>query len=127
MAVGTPYNGGQSPLEAAAIAARNKLLPTNTYNSFAAANEYGATHTRAISDQTTPVYGKGSGQFLDINNYAGVGGSYDINGNQANAIGSGRIPMFAMNSSLWGYGPQGLGMTEYQHPNTAANTGQVII
>ena len=28
----TPYNGGQSPLEAAAIAARNVLLPVNTYN-----------------------------------------------------------------------------------------------
>ena len=121
------YNGGQSPLEAAAIAARATLLPTNIYNNAAPANEYTATHTRALSDNTTPVYGKGSGGFLDIDNYAGVGGDWDINGNQANSVGSGRIPAFALNNSTWGYGPTGLGMTPYQHPNTAGNVGQVII
>lgn len=123
----TVYNGGQSPLEAAAIAARATLLPINTYNSAAPANQYTATHTRALSDNTTPVYGKGSGGFLDIDNYAGVGGDWDINGNQSNSVGSGRMPAFALNGSTWGYGPSGLGMTPYQHPNTAGNVGQVII
>lgn len=123
----TPYNGGQTPLEAAAIAARATLLPINTYNSVAPANQYSATHTRAVSDSTTPVYGKGSGGFLDIDNYAGVGGDWDINGNQANSVGSGRLPAFSLNNSTWGYGPNGLGMNPYQHPNTSGNIGQVII
>lgn len=127
MPVGSPYNGGQSPLEAAAIAARSTLLPINTYNNADQSNEYTATHTRAVSDQTTPVYGKGSGQFLDIDNYAGVGGDYDINGNQNLYIGSGRVPSFAMNGGLWGYGPQGLGMQNYTSPDTSANIGQVVI
>jgi hypothetical protein len=39
-------------------------------------NQYGATHTRAISDKNSPIHGKGSGQFLDIYNY-GVGGDWD--------------------------------------------------
>jgi len=123
----TPYNGGQSPLEAAAIIQRNTLLPINTYNNAAVANEYTATHTRAISDSTTPIYGKGSGNFLDIQNYAGVGGDWDINGNQGNSVGSGRNPAFGLNGSTWGYGPAQIGMQNYQHPNTSANKGQVII
>jgi hypothetical protein len=127
MAVGTPYNGGQSPLEAAAIAARATLLPINTYNSVAPANQYNPTHTRAISDATTPIYGKGSGQFLDIENYGGVGGDYDINGNTILYLGSGRNPQLSYNSSLWGYGPVGLGMQNYQHPDTSGNIGQVVI
>jgi hypothetical protein len=123
----TPYNGGQSPLEAAAITQRNMLMAISTYNNAAAANNYTATHTRAVSDSTTPIYGKGSGQFLDIDNYGGVGGDWDINGNQLNSAGSGRMPAFALNSSTWGYGPNGLGMQNYQIPNTAGNVGQVII
>ena len=126
MPVGTPYNGGQSPMEAAAIAARITLLPINTYNNASFSNEYSATHTRALSDQTTPIWGKGSGQFLDINNYGGVGGSYDTNGNQIYA-GSGRLPIMGMNNSLWGYGPNGLNMTNYQQPDSSLNIGQVII
>jgi hypothetical protein len=123
----TPYNGGQSPLEAAAITQRNILMAISTYNNAAAANNYTATHTRAVSDATTPIYGKGSGQFLDIDNYGGVGGDWDINGNQWNSVGSGRNPAFALNGSTWGYGPAGVGMQNYQHPNTAGNVGQVII
>jgi hypothetical protein len=123
----TPYNGGQSPLEAAAIIQRNTLLPINTYNNAASANEYTATHTRAISDTTTPIYGKGSGNFLDITNYQGVGGDWDVNGNQVNSVGSGRNPAFGLNGSTWGYGPNQIGMTNYQSPNTSANLGQVII
>ncbi len=123
----TIYNGGQTPLEAAAIAARIAILPINTYNNTAPSNEYSATHTRALSDTTTPIYGKGSGGFLDIDNYAGVGGDWDINGNQANAIGSGRNPALTMNSSTFGYGPAGLNMTPYVAPNTSGNIGQVVI
>ena len=127
MPIGSPYNGRQSPLEAAAIIQRNTLLPINTYNNAAVSNEYTATHTRALSDNTTPIYGKGSGGFLDIDNYSGVGGDWDINGNQPNSVGSGRNPAFTLNGSSWGYGPNGLGMQNYQHPNTAGNVGQVII
>ena len=123
----TVYNGNQSPLEAAAIAARATLIPINTYNNFAVANEYTATHTRALSDATTPIYGKGSGQFLDIDNYGGVGGDWDVNRNASNSVGSGRNPQMSLNNATWGYGPNGLGMTNYQHPNTSLNIGQVII
>lgn len=123
----TVYNGGQSPLEAAAIAQRNVLTPLNTYNNYAAANTYGATHTRAKSDTTTPIYGKGSGQFLDIFNYAGVGGDWDINGNQANSIGSGRNPEIILNAGLWGYGPTQVAGSDYTMPNMTLNIGQVII
>ena len=127
MPVGSPYNGGQSPLEAAAIAQRAFLIPANTYNNAAAANEYSATHTRALSDTLTPIYGKGSGQFLDIENYAGVGGEWDVNGNQSNSVGSGRNPLLTLNSATWGYGPAGLGYSGYVSPNTSLNIGQVII
>lgn len=123
----TPYNGQQSPLEKAAIEARKNLIVKNNYNNEADANRYTATHTRALSDATTPIYGKGSGDFLDIENYNGVGGEWDIHGNQGNAVGSGRNPAMGLNGSTWGYGPAGLGMTHYQHPDTDANLGQVII
>jgi hypothetical protein len=123
----TPYNGGQSPLEAAAIAARNILLPSNTYNNASATNEYSATHTRAVSDASTPIYGKGSGGFLDINNYAGVGGDWDVNGNPLNSVGSGRNNNIILNSGIWGYGPAAISGSDYIHPNTSLNIGQVII
>ncbi len=127
MPVGIPYNGGQSPMEAAAIAQRAILIPINIYNNYAPANEYTATHTRALSDQTTPVYGKGSGQFLDIFNYGGVGGDYDINGNQALYAGSGRNPEIVLNAGLWGYGPSQIAGSDYTHPDTSLNVGQVVI
>lgn len=126
MPVGTPYNGQQSPLEAAAIAARATLIPINIYNSASPSNKYSSTHTRAVSDSTTPINGKGSGGFLDIDNYGGVGGEYDKNGNSLYA-GSGRNPEIGLNNSLWGYGPSGLGMVNYQHPDTSKNIGQVVI
>lgn len=120
-------NGGQSRLEIAAIAARNTLIPKNLYNNADDANRYSAKHTRALSDQTTPVYGKGSGGYLDITNYAGVGGDWDINGNAAFSMGSGRVPQIALNNSTWGYGPTQMGLQEYKHPDTSQNIGQVII
>ena len=116
----------QSKLESAAIIARKDNLVKNTYNSDSNSNEYSGTHTRAVSDSTTPIYGKGSGGFLDITNYGGVGGDLDING-MSSIPGSGRIPAFALNSSTWGYGPTALGMQTYEHPDTGLNIGQVII
>jgi hypothetical protein len=122
----TIYNGGQSPLEAAAIQARNSLIPINTYNYYADANKYSAIHTRALSDQTTPVYGKGSGEFLDINNYDGVGGQFDVIGTQTQA-GSGRNQQITLNAVTWGYGPNQIAGSYYTQPNTSLNVGQVII
>ncbi len=45
-------------LEEAAIAARNKLIAVNYYDNVDDANNYGATHTRALSDelQTQQIY-----------------------------------------------------------------------
>ena len=120
-----PTTGGQSKLEAAAIAARNTLIAINTYDSVDEANNYTATHTRALADNETPVQGKGTGQYLDIDNYD-AGGSIDINGSGTN-VGSGRNAAIALNGAQWGYGPVGLGLQNYQAPNTGANTGQVSI
>ncbi len=100
-------------LEQAAIAARNATLPINTYNDDSSGNEYSATHTRALSDQNTPVAGKGTGVFLDTYN---GGGSLDINGNPA-AAGSGRIQNVASN--------QFNDLNTYQYPDTSGNEGQV--
>lgn len=115
-------DGGQSALEVAAIAQRNKLLPINIYNSTAPANEYSATHTRALADQATPHYGKGTGTFLDIYNYNG-GSDWDIFGNQSNAIGSGRNPAFSNNFATWGYD----NTHSYLQPDMSKNIGQVVI
>ncbi len=75
-----------------------------------------------MADQKTPHYGKGTGGYLDITNYE-AGSDWDIHGNQANAIGSGRNPAFANNGATWGYNPT----TLYKHPDTSKNKGQVII
>jgi len=114
--------GGQSALESAAIAQRNILIARNTYNNEAASNNYSPVHTRALADQVTPHYGKGTGQYLDIYNY-NAGSDWDILGNQANSIGSGRNPAFANNYSTWGYDNTNF----YAHPDTSGNIGQVII
>lgn len=119
-------NGGQSKLEEAALEARKKNIVKNTYNSFDENNNYTAKHTRALADNETPNYGKGTGNYLDVDNYK-AGSDIDINGNQTNAIGSGRNPAMALNSSTWGYGPDGLGLTPYTAPDTSKNSGQVII
>lgn len=99
-------------LEQAAIAARDNLVGFNTYKGDDNSNNYTATHTRALSDQTTPVYGKGTGTFLDTYN---GGGSLDINGNPA-AAGSGRIQNKAFNQ----YNEN----NQYEHPDTSGNEGQ---
>ena len=115
-------DGGQSALEIAAIAQRTALIPLNTFNGLDLANEYTATNTYALADSKTPHYGKGTGNFLDIQNYA-AGSDWDINGNPSVALGSGRNPAFANNLATWGYGPA----NNYLTPDTSKNTGQVII
>lgn len=115
-------DGGQSALEVAAIAARNKLIPNNIYNNADDANQYSAKHTRALADQDTPHYGKGTGQFLDIYNFD-AGSDWDVFGNQANSQGSGRNPAFANNLGTWGYDNSHY----YVLPDTSKNTGQVTI
>ncbi len=114
--------GGQSALEAAAIEQRKFLIPKNIYNNEDDANNYSAVHTRAIADQLTPHYGKGTGTYLDIYNYNG-GSDWDIFGNQANSVGSGRNPAFANNYGTWGYDNNHY----YQSPDTSKNIGQVVV
>ena len=114
--------GGQSALEVAAIRQRSILIPINTYNNSALANEYSATHTRALSDTLTPHYGKGTGNYLDIHNY-NAGSDWDVFGNPSIALGSGRNPAFGLNYTTWGYDNK----NDYKHPNTSKNIGQVII
>lgn len=102
-------------LEEAAIAARLRLIASNSYNNSADANNYGATHSRAISDDVTPERGKGTGIFLDTFN----GGTLtDIEGNPAIA-GSGRKGNTVINQ----YDED----EPYKHPDTSENKGQVII
>jgi len=114
--------GGQTALEQYAINQRKVLIPKNIYNNEDKANNYSQTHTRALADQTTPNYGKGTGNFLDINNY-NAGSDWDKLGNPAVAVGGGRNPMFANNLATWGYGVN----SNYKKPDTSKNIGQVII
>jgi hypothetical protein len=66
--------------------ARNNHIIKNTFNDVTDENHYSRTHTRAMSDEETPVHGKGTGVELDT---ANGGGSVDINGD-ASVAGSGR-------------------------------------
>lgn len=105
----------QSKLEQIAIAQRANLLPFNYYNSADSNNNYSATHTRALSDDLTPVNGKGTGVYLDT---ANGGGSLDIYG-IAQAAGSGRIGNITFNFYNSGNG--------YTTPDMSGNIGQVTI
>ena len=110
-------------LETAAIAQRAILTTPNNYkqdwnNPQNNNNQYSPTHTRALSDTATPVYGKGTGGFLDTGNY-GAGGEYDKNGNPS-ILGSGRNNAIIQNQAQWGYGPTKV----YTAPITTGNAGQ---
>lgn len=102
-------------LQDIAIAQRNKLLASNTYDNADPSDNYTAKHTRALSDNLTPVQGKGTGIFLDTNN---GGGSIDIYGNPAYA-GSGRLPQLSANEFD--------AENTYKAPDTSKNTGQVTL
>jgi len=109
-------------LEQLAIEQRAKLINPNTYNHDWKlnnnSNEYSPTHTRALADTKTPIYGKGTGQFLDTENYK-AGGELDINGSPI-INGSGRNNAFILNTAKWGYGPS----QTYKAPDTTSNYGQ---
>ena len=102
-------------LEEAAIAARQQLLTNNTFNNFDISSNYSAIHTRAKSDDVTPIHGKGTGVSFDSTN---GGGYYDIYGTP-NAAGSGRIGNTIIN--------QFNSDNTYKHPDTTGNVGQVTI
>lgn len=102
-------------LEEAAIAARQQLLTNNTFNNFDINNNYSATHTRAKSDDTTPIHGKGTGVPFDS---ANGGGYYDIYG-VGEAAHSGRIGNTVLNQFDSNNG--------YTQPDTSGNVGQVTI
>ena len=102
-------------LEIAANAARNANTAFNTYNNADDSNNYSATHSRALSDNATPVNGKGTGIFLDTSN---GGGSQDING-APDAAGSGRLQNVAVNAFNEA--------NQYNHPDTSGNVGQVVL
>tara|TARA_R110000868_G_scaffold19400_7_gene83593 strand:+ start:5067 stop:5414 length:348 start_codon:yes stop_codon:yes gene_type:complete len=101
----------ESKLGMLAAIARKSNIVKNGFNGESDANNYSATHTKAMSDQETPIQGKGTGIYLDTYN---GGGDMDINGNPMYA-GSGRLAAIANNTSKWGYGPSS--------PYTAPDTG----
>ncbi len=105
----------QSELEKIAILARKDNLVKNVYNDDTSANNYNATNTRALSDTTTPIQGKGTGVFLDIYN---GGGDFDINGDPA-IPGTGRKKNIGVNEYN--------SINDYTEPDTSLNKGQVII
>jgi hypothetical protein len=81
--------------------ARKNNIIKNAFNGEADANGYSATHTKALSDQETPIKGKGTGVYLDTYN---GGGELDVLGNP-NYAGSGRLAAIAYNQSQWGMSP----------------------
>lgn len=103
----------QTKLEEVAISQRASLTTKNVYNSSDPSKNYTAKHTRALSDDETPIQGKGTGVFLDTNN---GGGSYDIYGNPA-IPGSGRKA--GMSSNKYD------GENTYKAPDMSKNSGQV--
>lgn len=103
----------RSKLDLLAEEARKKNITKNAYNGEDDANAYSATHTKALSDNTTPVKGKGTGVYMDTYN---GGGDMDINGNPIYA-GSGRLAAIANNTSKWGYGPD----SPYSAPQIEGN------
>ena len=92
---------------------RNNAISINTIQwSYGPITPYSVINTRALSDTTTPIYGKGTGIFLDTTN---GGGEYDINGNQINFPGSGRGPLMAYNYSIWTFGTTTWYSMTHQH------------
>jgi hypothetical protein len=106
---------GQSKLEQVGIQKRNELIAGNTFNYVSPTNQYSVNHTRALSDDITPVQGKGTGIPLDSTN---GGGSYDIHGHPEYP-GSGRIHSVSVNEYN--------SVAAYTAPDMSLNTGQIDI
>lgn len=105
----------QSKLEQIALTARKELTTKNDFNDSELSNNYSATHTKAMSDETTPVHGKGTGTAFDT---ANGGGSHDIYG-APGVIGSGRKGNLVKNQ----YNED----NSYTTPDTEGNIGQVTL
>lgn len=63
-----------SKLEEIANEQRKALTIKNVFNGDAEGNQYSARHSYALSDEESPMHGKGTGIFLDTN---GGGNSTD--------------------------------------------------
>jgi len=159
-----PYNGKQSRLEYFAfngnvsengglgrptlISSNNNLLYPNSFkNPLLSQNpndQYGPTHTNAISDAKTPYRGKGTGGGFSNGEYTATidyngGDAYDKDGgiNQVGwslvcGLGVGRSKSLNSNLGTWGYSPTdatnaATTANYYKLPNMALNIGQVTI
>lgn len=71
----------KSKLEQVADEERKKLIIKNTYTGTNTNDMYSSTHTRAMSDDLTPEYGKGTGQSFDTKE---GGSSTDIKARKEN-------------------------------------------
>ena len=86
-----------SKLEDIGLLMRNKLLGYNVYDSIQDSDNYNVSNSRALSDDITPIHGKGNAA-TDIEGAVLSGGGFeDINGN-TNVVGSGRIKLVASNT-----------------------------
>lgn len=103
----------QSELERLAIIQRKLNLVNNIYNNDASSNNYGATHTRALSDSLTPEHGR-----EPISPGADIGTKTDIYGNPQ-IPGSGRVNNLTSNK----YNTS----KPYTEPDTSLNIGAVSI
>jgi hypothetical protein len=103
----------QSELEKLAIIERNKILAANIYNNDTAANNYGATHSRALSDNLTPEHGR-----EPVGGNGDIGTSTDIYGNPT-IPGSGRVNNLVNN--------QYNTTKPYTAPDESLNKGQVSL
>jgi len=102
-------------LEQIGIIKRNEAIIRNDFNNTDASKMYSATHTKALSDELTPIQGKGTGGEMDSSN----GGSMvDIYGNP-NIPHSGRVGNISYNSYKEG--------NEYGISNSSNDTGEVNI
>lgn len=113
-----------SNLELIGINERSGLITPNLYKQdwtvpSNLVNNYSVLHTRALSDTVTPIYGKGTGIFLDTTN---GGGEYDINGNQVSFVGSGRGPLMALNYSTWTFNSNVINWYSMTHPHALAGS-----
>jgi hypothetical protein len=154
-----PYNGKQSRLEYYAIngnpipgsgpyagLGRPTLITQTTLlypTSFKNNDQYGLTHTNAISDAKTPNRGKGTGGGLSNGNFTAAidytgGDDYDKDGGVgqvgSSLVGTGWGRSKSLNSNLgtWGYSPTdatniATTANNYKIPNMALNVGQVTI
>jgi len=104
------YNGGQSPLEFYAINGRPSYPGSGR-----------------IALLGTTFIGTGKYAFQGPYKNPVISGSQNTKYSVTSYPGSGRSPQITNNAALWGYGPSAIAGSDYTHPNTSQNVGQVII